>query len=89
MKNIITSEVAVAYSYCSRKAFLLLSSDENKEPHEYVRIIENQARINQNKYLNILKQNNINLDPYDPNNIKEGSDFLVRATLKAKNLESY
>ncbi len=89
MKNIITSEVAVAYSYCSRKAFLLLSSDDDKEPHEYVRIIENQAKINLNTYLNKLKQNNINVDYYDPNNIKTGRDFLIKATLKAKKLESY
>ncbi|MDO9097501.1 MAG: hypothetical protein Q7U60_05220, partial [Candidatus Methanoperedens sp.] len=89
MKNIITSEVVVAYSYCSLKAFLLLSSDENKEPHEYVCIIENQAKINLNMYLNTLKQNNINVDYYDPNNINTGGDFLIKATLKAKKLESY
>ncbi len=89
MKNIITSDVAVAYSYCSRKAFLLLSSDDNIEPHEYVRILENQTSINQIKYLTTLKQNNINVDSYDLNNIKKGSDFLVNAMLKANNLESY
>lgn len=89
MNTNINSEVAVAYSYCSRKAFLLLSSGDDKEPHEYVRIIENQAKINWNKYLNTLKQNNITVDSYDLNNIKKGSDFLIKATLKAKNLESY
>ena len=89
MKNIINSEVVVACSDCPRKAFLLLFSDGKKEPHEHVRILEKQARINQTKYLNALNQNNINVDLYNLNNIKNGSDFIVKATLNANNLESY
>ncbi len=89
MKNIITSEIAVAYSYCPLKAFLLLFSDEKKEPHEYMCLLEKQASINQAKYLNALKQDNISVGHYDPDNIDNSSDFLVEATLKAHNLEAY
>ncbi|SNQ61207.1 TM0106 family RecB-like putative nuclease [Candidatus Methanoperedens nitratireducens] len=89
MKNIITSEIVVAYSHCSRKAFLLLFSNEKKEPHEYVCLLEKQASINQAKYLNALKQDNISLSRYDPDNIDSSSDFLIEATLKAHDLEAY
>ncbi len=89
MKNIITSEITVAYFYCPLKAFLLLFSNEKKEPHEYVRLLEKQASINQAKYLNVLKQDNISVGYYDPNNIDNGSDYLFEATLKAHNLEAY
>ena len=89
MKNVINSEVVVAYSHCPRKAFLLLFSDDKKESHEYMRILENQASINRAKYLNALKQDNTGVRPYDPDNNENSSDFLVEATLKAHNLEAY
>ena len=89
VKNVINSEVVVAYSHCPRKAFLLLFSDDKKEPHEYVCILENQASINRAKYLNALKQDNIGVSSYDPDNIENSSDFLVEAMLKAHSLEAY
>ena len=89
MKNIINSEVVVAYSHCPRKAFLLLSSDDKKEPHEYVRILENQASINRANYLNAFKQDNICVSLYDTKNIENSCDFQIKARLKAHNLEAY
>ena len=89
MKNVINSEVVVAYSHCPRKAFLLLFSGDKKEPHEYVRILENQASINRAKYLTALKQDTTCVSPYNPDNIENSADFLVEATLKAHNLEAY
>ena len=79
MKNVINSEVVVAYSHCPRKASLLLLSDDKKEPHEYVRILENHASINRVKYLTALKQDNTGVSLYDSNNIENSSDFLVEA----------
>ncbi|MGB2841806.1 MAG: hypothetical protein WBC40_04930 [Halobacteriota archaeon] len=89
MKNVTNSEVVVAYSHCPRKAFLLLFRDDKKEPHEYVRILENHASINRTKYLNAFKQDNTGVSPYDPDNIENSSDFLVEATLTAHSLEAY
>lgn len=89
MKNVTNSEVVVAYSHCPRKAFLLLFRDDKKEPHEYVRILENHASISRAKYLNALKQDNIGVSHYDPDNIENSSDFLVEATLTAHSLEAY
>ena len=89
MKNIITSEIVVAYYYYPRKAFLLLFSNEKKEPHDYVFILEKQESVNQAKYLKALKQDNISVSQYDSENINNSSDFLIEATLKAHNLEAH
>jgi len=89
MKNVINSEVVVAYSHCPRKAFLLLFSGDKKEPHEYVRILEKQASFNRAKYLTALKQDNTCVSPYDPDNIENSGIFLVEAKLKAQSLEAY
>ena len=88
-KTIISSEVVVAYFHCPRKAFLLLFSEVNKEPHEYVRIIENRANTNRAIYLNLLKRDNIDVSDYDPDNVKKDNDFLIEATLNTDCLESY
>jgi predicted RecB family nuclease len=79
----------VAYSYCSRKAFLLLFSNEKKKPHDYVCLLEKQASINQAKYLIALKQDNISVSRYNPDIFDSSSDFLIEATLKAHDLEAY
>jgi hypothetical protein len=42
MQPAITSEVVVAYAQCPRKAYLLLFSPDRGEPHEYVRMLEQQ-----------------------------------------------
>lgn len=88
MKNVIASEVVVSYFHCPRKAFLLLFNN-NKKPSEYVRILEKQASVNRAKYLNALKQDNIDVSLYNPDNIENSADFLIEATLKAQNLEAY
>ncbi|MDP2796280.1 MAG: IS66 family transposase [Methanoregula sp.] len=89
MKTVINSEVVVAYFHCPRKAFLLLCSEDKKEPHEYVRIIENRANTNRVMYLNLLKRDNIDVSDYDPDNVKKDNDFLIEATLNTHDLESY
>jgi len=88
-KAIINSEVIVAFFHCPRKAFLLLFSETKKEPHEYVRIIENRANTNRATYLNFLKWDNIDVSYFVPDNFKNGNDFLIEATLNAHCLESY
>src|SRR5215471_3682925 len=44
MPPTITSEVIVAYAQCPRKAYLLLFNPDRGEPHEYVRIREQQQQ---------------------------------------------
>ena len=40
MQPTITSEVVVAYAQCPRKAYLLLFSPEQGQPHEYVCMVD-------------------------------------------------
>jgi predicted RecB family nuclease len=89
MKHVISSKAVVAYYHCPRKAFLFLFSDDKKEPHEYVCILENQAGINRAKYLNVLEQAKFSVDTYEPDSMESGSNFLVDVTLKAHNFEAY
>jgi predicted RecB family nuclease len=89
IKTIINSEIVVAYFHCPRKAFHLLFCEGKKEPHEYVRIIENRANTNRALYLNLLKRDNIDVSNYDPDNVKKDNDFLIEATLNTHGLESY
>ena len=89
MKHVISSKAVVAYYHCPRKAFLFLFSDDKKEPHEYVCILEDQAGINRAKYLNVLEQAKFSVDTYEPDSMESGSNFLVDVTLKAHNFEAY
>jgi hypothetical protein len=43
MTKTITSDLVEAYSFCPRKAFLLLAGEPNPGPHEYVRLSDEQA----------------------------------------------
>jgi predicted RecB family nuclease len=87
MATVITDEILVANSQCSRKAYLLMFSDERGQLHEYQQILEQYRLTNQQKHLNIIRQNP-NAFPYSVENIKKGWDFLVNARLVADNLQA-
>jgi hypothetical protein len=89
MHNTITSEILVAYSQCPRKAFLLLCTDEPRIPHEYMRILEQQKRLNQINYIYPLKQAPLEVKPQIVNNLHNEADLIIKATLKAEGLEAY
>jgi len=88
MKNVVTSEVVVAYSQCPRKAFLLLSKEDKETPHDYVCIVEKQASVNRAEYLNALRQKNVDVGAY-VDNIDSNRDFLIDAALKAGDTKAY
>jgi len=88
MTKTITSEVLVAYSQCPRKAFLLLYSDEKGVPHEYISILDQQKRINQNQYINRLKQEGRDIQPYLADYLKNKANFVSNAILQVAGLES-
>src|SRR5438132_8197161 len=72
----ITPEILVAYSQCPRKAFLLLCTDERGMPHEYLRILEQQKRLNQVNYLhtlNMLKQPSLEVQSHIINDLNLNS----------------
>jgi predicted RecB family nuclease len=86
MSKTITSEILVAYSQCPRKAYLLLCTRKEGNPHEYARILERQRQVIQGKYLNILRQKNPDVQPYSSDNLKGKHEFLVNALLAANGL---
>lgn len=86
--SVINSAVVVAYFHCPRKAFLLLFSETEKEPHEYVHIIENHANLNRDAYINFLTiEKKSNVSKYDPDNVEKDCCYLIGATLIANGLE--
>ena len=88
MKKVITTEVVAAYSHCPRKAFLLLCTAEKGIPHAYVHIIQQRKKDHQRKYIRTLKQKNRDVQPYNVDNLKNGSDFLINVTLKVEGVEA-
>src|SRR5712691_9549744 len=86
MQPTITSDVVVAYAQCPRKAYLLLYSPEQGEPHEYVRILEQQRRENHARYLDRLKHKHADVHPYTAETLHHGSAVLLNASLQADGL---
>ena len=86
MPPTITSDVVVAYAQCPRKAYLLLYSPEQGEPHAYARILEEQRRENHARYLDRLKQKHADVQPYTAATMRHGSTVLLNACLQADGL---
>jgi hypothetical protein len=83
MSRTITSEILIAYSQCPRKAFLLLCTEEKDTTPEYVQILQQKRDSNQNRYIDTLRKDNSDVQPYTTRNFLPGSNFLINATLKA------
>ncbi len=79
MNKIISTDVFVAYSQCPRKAYLLLCTKQKGKPHEYVDILKQQKIVNENQYINTLKQKEADVQPYVEKGLKSRCDFLTKA----------
>jgi len=91
MHTTITSEIVVAFTQCPRKAFLLLCTDEQGMPHEYIRILEQQKRLNQSTYIgmfNARKQTSLNEKSHVLNDLTNKDNLVTSAPLKAAGLEA-
>jgi predicted RecB family nuclease len=84
----ITSEIVVAYAQCPRKAYLLLCSNEAGRVNEYIAILERQKSINQNSYLDNLRQQYPVIPTYNGRELRNGSSFLMGETLQDKDCEA-
>jgi predicted RecB family nuclease len=80
----ITAEIVVAYAQCPRKAYLLLYSPEQGEPHAYVHILEQQRRENHERYLDHLQHTHADVHPYTVESLRNGSEVLLNACLRAE-----
>jgi predicted RecB family nuclease len=88
MTQIITHEIVVAFAQCPLKAFFLLRSEDQGTPHEYVRLLEEHARRNRIKYLDIIKKKHANVETGDANDLTAGEDMLIHGLLKYQDLEA-
>src|SRR6266436_4050689 len=88
MSRTITSEVFVAYSLCSQKAFFLLCTEEKGTLHEYEQILQQQQRATQNHSHTALLQTNLDIRSYTPAALTSACDVLVNATLLTEELEA-
>src|SRR5438128_1481028 len=55
MEPTITSDIVVAYSQCPRKAYKLLYTDKQGTPHEYISVLEEEARKNRENHLQKIR----------------------------------
>src|SRR6516162_214634 len=82
MELTLTADIVVAYSQCPRKAYLLLFSPDQGEPHEYVQILEQQRQAKQERYLDRLQQTHADVQPYSLEHLHKGSKVLINAHLQ-------
>ena len=88
MNKTITSEIVVAYAQCPRKAYLLLRSNETGRVKEYIAILERQKSINQNSYLDNLRQQYPAVTNYNGRELRNGSSFLIGGILQDEDCEA-
>jgi predicted RecB family nuclease len=88
MNKIITSEIVVAYAQCPRKAYLLLYSNEAGRVNEYVAILERQKSIDQNSYLDNLRQQYPVIPTCNGRELRNGSSFLMGEILQDEDCEA-
>src|SRR4030095_5629518 len=86
MELTLTADIVVAYSQCHRKAYLLLFSSDQGEPHEYVQILEQQRCANQERYIDHLQQTYTDVSCYSVENLRKGSKVLINARLQVDGL---
>src|SRR5437867_12049455 len=89
MEPTITSDIVVAYSQCPRKAYLLLFSPDQGEPHEYAQLLEQQRCANQERYIDHLKQTHADVQSYSLENLRKGSKVLINAHLQVDGFASH
>ena len=89
MPKPITPDVAVAYTLCPRKAYLLLCTAEQGAPHDYPRILAADQRRSQASYLNGLKQRHGDASVYGGTLLRRGGGPLLAAVIKTLDCEAY
>ena len=81
MEPTITSEAVVAYSQCTRKAYLWVFRSEQGEPHEYERILEEKLHSNRIAYFKKLGHKNLGVCGYDTQSMSNRNTVMVEASV--------
>ena len=85
----ITSEIAVAYTQCKLKAYLLLITNIKGTTHEHISIIEEEAKKNRAEYFKKIKMEIPEAEAYYSGAMKLGTLILFEANLSFNDLEAY
>ena len=88
MRCTITSEIVEAYSLCPRKAFLLLRGEAERDPHEYVSLIEEREEANRRTHRNRLLETTDPVIVSGPLDLSGDREILVDVVLSTDGLEA-
>jgi predicted RecB family nuclease len=89
MKNIITSQVVIAYTHCKHKAYLLLCTNKKGIPHGYISNLADEARKNREEYIRRIKLKTSEILSYSSERFKLGNSIIVGAHLEFDDLTAY
>ena len=89
MKSTITSEIVVAFSECTRKAYLLMFRPEQGERHEYERILEEIIHTNRIACFKKLGHENLGVGGFDAESMSNSNTVMVEATMNVPGLQAY
>jgi predicted RecB family nuclease len=84
----ITTELAVAYSLCPRKGYLLLCGKEKGSIHEYVQILEEKKNHSKAKYLTKLEQEYTDVNSFESVGFANKSQYLTNALLNNNTVQA-
>jgi hypothetical protein len=79
--HVITSQIAVSYRECHRKAFLLLFGDDDGTPQQYTSIIENQRSFNRDKQISALVEQGRKVRSFDNGSLVGKGDICTNARI--------
>jgi predicted RecB family nuclease len=88
MKSLLRADDYVAYRYCPRKAFLLLSDHSVGQPPEYVQVISARAAKNAVRYFAALTSTITSGAGTTAQDIHSGAEIIIRPTLRFQDLEA-
>ena len=81
MGKLITTEVAVAYRNCPRKAFLLLNTASPPPPHDYESICQVRGEAHRQRYLAEIQRDCSKVVAYNQGSLGDGHQYLLGVNL--------
>lgn len=87
MGKLITTEVAVAYTKCPRKAFLLLNASSSPPPHDYESICRTRREGHQQRYLAQIQRDCPEAVVYQ-GSLDDGHQYLIGVDMRASDLSA-
>src|SRR5262249_5092154 len=82
----ITTEIAVAYTHCPRKAFLLLNAASPPPPHEYESLCRGRVTAHRERYAAQLRRDGHGVASCDGEGLGAGHPYFVGVDLQASDL---